>query len=106
MNRQLKVCFISLNSYPLFIKNHPGYFGGAELQMSLIAKKLAQNKRFKINVVVSDYGQKSAVKTSQLILYRAFRKDKPFPWEAINFFWLLRKINADVYIERTLNPKV
>lgn len=106
MKRPLKICFISLNSYPLFRTNHPGYFGGAELQMSLIAKKLAQDKRFNISVIVADYEQKAVVKTDNITLYLAFRKHRSLFWETIRFFWLLKKINTDVYIERIMNIKV
>src|SRR3989344_2614617 len=102
----LKVCFISLNSYPLFITNLPGYFGGAELQMSLLAKSLAKNRRFKISLVVGDYGQKSVESIGKITLYKAFRQRQKFSFEALRFFKLLNTINADVYIDRTLNLKI
>ena len=101
-----KVCFISLRSYPLFTKKSSDYFGGAEVQMSLIAKALAKDKKFQVSVIVGDYGQKAAVKRNRLTLYRAFKHGRFFPFEVIRFFRLLKKINAEIYIERTMNIKV
>lgn len=101
-----KICFISFNSYPLFIKNHLGYFGGAEVQISLIAKNLAKDKNFRVSLVVADYGQKSPLKLGPLMLYKGMRNFSFFPIELIRFLLTLKKINADVYVERTLNLKV
>lgn len=102
----IKVCFISLRSYPLFTKKSLDYFGGAEVQMSLIAKALAKDKKFRVSVIVGDYGQKATVKQNQLILYRSFKHGRFFPFEVVRFFRLLKKINADIYVERTMNIKV
>ena len=102
----LHICFISLNSYPLFVANHSGYFGGAELQISLIAKTLAKDKRIQVSLIVGDYGQKPLETIENVTLYRAFRQNRKFNLEALWFFKLLKDINADVYVERTLNLKV
>lgn len=102
----IKVCFISLRSYPLFTKKSLDYFGGAEVQISLIAKALAKDKKFRVSVIVGDYGQKATVKQNQLILYRSFKHGRFFPFEVIRFFLCLKKINAHIYVERTMNIKV
>ena len=102
----IKVCFISLRSYPLFSKKSFDYFGGAEVQMSLIAKALAKDKKFQVSVIVGDYGQKTAVKQNRLTLYRSFKHGRFFPFEVGRFFQLLKKIKADIYVERTINPKI
>ena len=82
------------------------YFGGAEVQISSIAKFLAKDKKFQVSIVVGDYGQTKTVKQNYLILFLSFKHGRFFPFEVIRFFLLLRKINADIYIERTMNIKV
>ena len=65
---------MSLHGYPLFVKNSSGYFGGAELQISLIVKELIKDKRFKVSLITGDYGQPNVVKMGRLTIYKCFRK--------------------------------
>ena len=60
--KPVKICFISLRSFPLFARKSMEYFGGAEVQISSIAKFLAQDKKFQVSIVVGDYGQTKTVK--------------------------------------------
>src|SRR3989344_232526 len=95
--KPVKICFISLNSYPLFIKNSMDYFGGAEVQMSLIAQELAKDKRFRVSLITGDYGQPPIIKQGRLTLLKT---------KLIDFLTVLKTIDADIYVERTINPKV
>ena len=73
--KKTKICFISPSSYPLFDRDSEEYFGGAEVQISLIAKTLAEYPQFKIYLIAGDYGQKEKIRKSGLWLvnelYRA-----------------------------------
>jgi glycosyltransferase involved in cell wall biosynthesis len=102
-NKRVKICFISLNSYPLFEKKSKQYFGGAELQISLVAKQLAKDKQFQITVINRDYGQKRLIKKGNIYLYRCFDKKYHSLIELFKFFVTLLIINADVYVQRTAN---
>lgn len=84
----IKICFISLNINPLYQKNSTGYFGGAEVQMSLLAKELTKDKRFAVSIIARKNGPK---------IYQT---------NLFNFFSVLKKVDADVYVERTINPKI
>ena len=95
--KPVNICLISLRSYPLFAKKSSEYFGGAEVQISLIAKELAKDNRFKVSVITGDYGQKKVISKKGLKIYKT---------NLIDFFKILRAVNADVYIERTANVKV
>ena len=52
----MKVCFFLEGSYPLF-KKIKGKFGGAEIDLYLIATKLAKRDNTKISFIVGDFGQ-------------------------------------------------
>jgi len=93
----LKVCLISLRSYPLFKKNSLDYFGGAEVQMSLIAKELAKDKRFKVSLITKTNSQKKQIKQKRVTIYKT---------TIVDFLQILKKVDADIYIERTANIKV
>jgi len=95
--KPIKVCFISLKSYPLFVKNSLDYFGGAEVQMSLIARELAKDKRFGVSLITGDYSQPPIIKQGRVTLLKT---------KLIDFLTVLKTVDADVYVERTINPKV
>lgn len=106
MKWPIKICFISLNSYPLFVKQSTGYFGGAELQISLLVKELVKDRNFQVSLICGDYNQPPTVRKKRLTIYKCFKKNRHSWWEAIRFLLTLKKINADVYVERTMNIKV
>ncbi len=101
-----KICFISFNSYPLFENKSTKYFGGAELQISLIVKELSKDRQFDVNLIVGDFGQKQVIKKGRIKIYKAFEKNCFNLRGVFNFINLLRRIEADIYVERTMNPKV
>lgn len=95
--KPIKVCFISLRSYPLFNHKSKAYFGGAEVQISLLARELAKDKHFIVSVITGNYGQAAVMKKGRLKLFKT---------KLFDFFKILKLANADAYIERTINPKI
>ena len=57
MINSINVCFISLGSYPLFDIHCNRTFGGAEVQMYLLAKELSKDQRFGVSFIVGNFGQ-------------------------------------------------
>lgn len=51
-----KICFISVNTYPL-LKRIEGNFGGAEVDLYLLAKEFANMVDYEVEFIVGDYGQ-------------------------------------------------
>ncbi len=95
--KPIKVCFISLRSYSLFNQRSEAYFGGAEVQVSLLAKELAKDKHFQVSLITGDYGQPPVINQDKLTLYKT---------RLFDFLKILKTIDADIYVERTVNPKV
>ncbi|MBZ5497075.1 MAG: glycosyltransferase family 4 protein [Acidobacteriia bacterium] len=54
---KLKVCVLSLYSYPLFNPSCISPFGGSEVRISLIARELAKYPDLEVKLVVFDHGQ-------------------------------------------------
>jgi len=102
--KPLKICFISLNSYPLFLKKSTGYFGGAEVQISLIVKELMRDKKFEVSLIVGDYGQNKIVKKGRLTIYKSLDKNEYIMLSFLKAFITMVKIKADVFVARTANP--
>ena len=55
--RKLKICILSLYSYPLFNPACVSPFGGSEVRISLIAKELSKFPDLDVNLIVFDHGQ-------------------------------------------------
>ena len=105
-DKKVKICFISFNSWPLFKEKSVGYFGGAEVQISLIVKELIKDKNFQVSLIVSDYGQKSVIKKNNLAIYKCLTNPLHYSLVILHLLYNLVKIKADVYVERTMNIKV
>lgn len=102
MNR--KICIISMKAYPLFNEACNEIFGGAEIQLFLLAQELVKHQNFDVNFIVADYGQESSEYHSGITVIKSFKlSDRPFV-KNIQFLRCFLSLNADVYIQRTLDP--
>jgi glycosyltransferase involved in cell wall biosynthesis len=102
---EMKICFIAPKAYPIFNPKIESTFGGAEVQLSLLAKELAKYKNLDVNFMVADYGQKDVENYSGVKIWKSLNlKDKKTK-QIKDFFKIFKKINANTYIQRTLTPQ-
>ena len=102
-NHKKKVCFFSPSAAPLFYKDIDHVFGGAEVQLFLLAKELAKDDRFSVFFLVGNFGQKDKTihgvnvrKTYQLSLNFFSLLEQPLK------IWMdLLKIRPDIVIQRS-----
>jgi len=99
----LKVCFISLKAYPLFKSDVKAMHGGAEVQMSILAKNLAQDKNFDVHVITASYNQTEKIKVQNITVWPSFNFVLFTFLKIIKFIKVLNKVDADIYIQRTLS---
>jgi len=99
----MKICFISLKAYPLFNPQVKAPHGGAEVQMYILARLLSENKDFDVNLITADYKQKATEKQDKLTVWRSFSFALFTPLKIFKLLFLFHKINADIYIQRTLS---
>ncbi len=104
---KIKICFISLGSYPLFNPECKRTFGGAEVQMYLLAKQLSRDLRFDISFIVGDFCQNKIEYYDNIKVIRGMKIQKNnffsafFPRNKVRLFYAMIKTNADVYIQRS-----
>lgn len=98
----MKICFISPKAYPLFNPDVKSIFGGAEVQLYLLAKELAKNKALDVHFMVADYGQGSKEIIDGVTLWKSIKIEAINNFHCLRFFFLFNKVNADIYIQRTL----
>lgn len=77
-----KICFFSFRAYPLFNPKVNEIFGGAEIDLYLLAQEMAKNEQNSVTFVVGDYGQKylEYFGNIRVIRYKFFNPEKYPAW--------------------------
>ena len=72
MNKPAKIslCFFMKDAYPLFNPSSKGVFGGAEVDLYLIAGELAKNEKYSVKFFVGDYGQPATEERGRVTLVK------------------------------------
>ncbi|NLO39206.1 MAG: glycosyltransferase family 4 protein [Ruminiclostridium sp.] len=104
---KIRVCFISLLAYPLFNPNTSGnVIGGAEINMVLLAKKLAEDPGYEISFLVDDYHQQDIeyYQNIRVIKYKGtgYHEHSGLS-RKMQLYSQLLVLNADVYVYTTAN---
>lgn len=99
----MRVCFVSLSIYGYFDQSAftDAAGGGAQRQLYLLAKELAEDHD--IHFIVGDYGQSKVERTQGIALQRSFRpvgSTLKKPVEVAKLFAAMRRADADVYVSR------
>ena len=105
---KISVCLVSANSYSLFNADCDAPFGGAELQIYLIAKYLALDERYAVTVIVGDFGQQDKELRQNVSLIKAHsRSGAVFDRLAAPFklFRAISRAKPDVLIQRASGPE-
>jgi len=106
-NKKIRVCFISMKAYPLFVNNTEFIFGGAEVQLFQLSKKIAQDENFEVSFAVADYGQKSPEIIENVKVFPTMKLTRKFGFFSgiVSQFKLISyliKNKSDVYIQRAI----
>jgi glycosyltransferase involved in cell wall biosynthesis len=96
----MKICFLSLNSYPVLEEKDLGSAGGAEVEQVALAKELV-SYGYDVSFVTYDYGQKHLDKMEKIRVIKTYRREKVSKMNSymkFAYIWKgLRKANADLY---------
>lgn len=103
MGNKRKICFIAPKAYPLFNESVKAVFGGAEVQLTMLAKELGLNSDYEVDFMVADYGQSDIEQYNDVTVWKSLDFKSSLFKQFITFFYALKKIDADVYIQRTLS---
>lgn len=107
IDKKIKICFVNIFAYQFFNPDFKGASagGGAELQMSLVAKALAKDEAFDVHFAVLDLGQAKEETIDNVKLHAAYQRGRGFLNTIIAPFkllLLLKKINPDVVTVRAI----
>ena len=101
----MKICFISPKAYPIFNPKIKSVFGGSEVQLSLLAKELAKDKKLDVNIMVADYGQKDVEIYDDVKVWTSLNFQTNKLKQTFDFFKVFNNIDADIYVQRTLTAQ-
>lgn len=105
-DKKNKICFVSIMGYPLYNQKCKRQFfgGGAAVQLHILAKQLAIDENFDVNVITGNYNlTKNRLELlNNIKLYNVHPiKRKPFYYffSLINIFFFLVRIKPNVVIQ-------
>ena len=102
----VSVCFIAPKAYPLFNPDVEGAFGGAEVDLYLLATELARDEKFRVSFIVADYGQKPIEKIENVTVIRSIDFGKNVLSGVARIWRGLGRAGADICIIKTASPGV
>lgn len=98
----MKICFIAPKAYALFNNKNKSVFGGAEVQLSLLAKEIATQDNLDVHFMVADYGQRNIETYDKVKVWKSINFKKNIFAKIIDFFTIFKQINAQIYVQRSL----
>ncbi|MBL7215325.1 MAG: glycosyltransferase family 4 protein [Phycisphaerae bacterium] len=96
--KKIRVCFVSPKAYPIFNPDVQSVFGGAEVDLYLIATELAKDDRFDVQFVVGDYGQPEIEQREDVTLIKSLDVNKNMILQGGKIWKALRRADADIYM--------
>ncbi len=97
-NRPIRICFIALRAYPLFNPRIKEVFGGAEVDLYLLATQLSKDKEFEISFVVGDYDQESIEVYEDVVVIKSTDVKRNLFLNSRHIWKALVRANAHIYV--------
>ncbi len=94
----VKLCFIAYKAYPVFNQKTDKIFGGAEVDLYLIASEIAKDPGFDVSFIVGNYGQSSIETRENVRLIRSVDVNSSFILQSGKILDALKKADADIYM--------
>lgn len=104
--KNIKICFVCPKAYPIFVPEIEAVFGGAEVDLYMLATELAKDDSFDVSIITADYGQppEQMIENVRVIKSLNFKQN---PLTGVIKIWkAFKKANADIYMIKTASPGV
>ena len=100
------VCFVAPKAYPLFNPRIKELFGGAEVDLYLLATEMAKDKNFAVSFITADYGQQQIETIEDVKVIKSLDFKRNVLAGAAAVWRAMRQADADIYILKTVSPGV
>lgn len=94
----IRICFVAPKAYPIFNPEIESVFGGAEVDLYLLATELAKDETFDVRFVVGDYGQPETEQREGVTLIKSVDPNKNMILQGAKVWRALRLADSDVYM--------
>lgn len=95
------VCFVAPKAYPLFNPVCKEIFGGAELDLYLLAAELAKDTDFSVSFITADYGQSEIEIIQNVKIIKSLNFRQNALTGAHKLIKAMKKADADIYIQKS-----
>jgi len=107
------ICFFMKDAYPLFNPSARGIFGGAEVELYLLAKQFAQRKRYKVRFFVGDYCQPETEIIDDVeivrLKYSNLEKYPQWYYKILRRLFIVKKLffdSSDIFFTKTASDSL
>ncbi len=97
-DKKISICFVSLKAYPLFNPDIKKVFGGAELDLYLLATELAKDPQFDVSFVLGDYGQNDIEMCENVRVLKSAKVEKNLFLQAHKIWQAMKIADAKIYM--------
>lgn len=107
----MRICFVALHSYPLFVPGSASGIGGTEVQISNLARYLIRRGGLAVDIVVGDFGQPPEESVDRVRLLRAISANPQARFaerihNVLKLWRALARSAADVYVASPAGPEL
>lgn len=95
---KIRVCFIAPKAYPIFNPQVEKVFGGAEVDLYLLATELAKDGNYQVSFVVADYGQPDGEMREDVRLVKSLAWGQNALVGGIKVWRAMKRADADIYV--------
>jgi len=103
---QIRVCFIMPKAYPLFNPAIKTVFGGAEVDLYMLATELAKDSGFDVSFITADYGQAAVEMIEGVKIIKSLDFKKSDLRGACDIWRAMKMADANIYVLKTVSPGV
>jgi len=97
--KPVKICFVVPKAYPLFNREVKELFGGAEVDLYLLATELAKDKKFEVAFITADYGQRKIENIEAVTIYKSLDFKKNPLVGALRVWRAMQAAGAQIYFQ-------
>jgi len=106
ITKKIRVCFVSPKAYPIFNPEIKSVFGGAEVDLYMVATELAKNDTFEVSFLVADYGQPDEEVREDVRILKTLGFNQNPLTGAYKVWKGMKRADADWYMLETASPGV
>lgn len=106
MSKPITICFVCPKAYGLFDPAVKSGFGGAEVDLYMLATELAKDKAFSVRFITADYGQPRRQTIQNVQLFKSLKFSENSLTGARKIWRTMKQANARFYMIKTLSPGV